>query len=136
MSSNDAPVAAEKTQEGTSRLAEVSALLRRYRLPCTTERELQDAIERVFVDNKIPYSREHCLDPKDRGSIVDFMVWGSTAVECKVEVQPTAVFRQVERYLKFDEVKELLLVTSKHMGLPAVVQDKKTSVFKVGLTWL
>ena len=116
-----------------SRLAEIEALLGSYRLPCSSERELQEAMEKIFLANDIPHEREKILD---RGNIVDFFLYGTLAIECKVHVQPGAVFRQVERYLAFDQVKELLLVTSKHMGLPPVVNGKKTGVYKVGMSWL
>ena len=102
----------------------------------TTEYELQDAIDRQL--NSPPEwafqaSREHRLDEHNR---IDFfvrsLVFGETkpfinvGIEVKIGSALAAVTRQLARYAEFDEIDELLLVTTKavHHRIPAELNGK------------
>ena len=119
-------------------LNEIINLLGRYQIPYSTEYEMQETIEKVLIDNKVDHIREYIF-PAEEGSKsrlrVDFMISG-TALECKVKGPAMRVYRQVEMYAKFPEVMSILLVTSFHMGLPDLIDNKPAMVYKPGVTML
>lgn len=101
---------------------------RRYRI--VTEKDLQEALVRVFEAEKMDYLREVRLGP---GDIVDFMV-GDVAVEVKVDGGPTEVLRQVLRYLEYGRVAALVLVTRRSgsaRGIPHQVMGKPVIVVPI-----
>jgi hypothetical protein len=115
------------------RLEVLKRLMGTYRLPFGTEDELQVAIMLLLKKLGIPHQREALLnlgepvnewsriDPtKDYKAwratqlgIVDFVVAGDLAIECKVAGGPAAVSNQIERYLKHEGINGLLLVTTR-----------------------
>lgn len=86
------------------------AVLRKHRFNYRNEKELQDGIEEVLKAEGFDHVRE-C--PLGDAGIVDFMVGGFLAVEVKIKGSPTEVARQVLRYVARDEVKAVMLVTSR-----------------------
>lgn len=116
----------------------------------TTETELQDVIEhRLRQRPRYPLSvkREHLLDDHNR---IDFlahtllilgdapMVLVRVGIEVKIGSALAAVTRQLERYAQFDDVDELLLVTTKaiHHRIPSELNGKPVvlcSLVEVGL---
>ncbi len=111
----------------------VLKILYSHRFPLVVEKETQAAIEQRFVENEIPYSREHNLDEK---SIPDFFIDGSIAVEVKIKGSAKQIYRQCERYCKSDEVKKLILVTNRSMGFPAQINGKDCYFVNLGKAWL
>lgn len=82
------------------------------------EKATQQQIEEALSDMNI--SREYRLSATH---VVDFLVEG-LAVEVKVKGQATAILRQCESYCEYDDVKGLLLITSRSMGFPEEINDK------------
>lgn len=99
----------------------VKQALARYRMPVTPERALQDAVEKALRAEGFNPQRE-VTRGDDR---IDFLV-GAVGIELKVKGSSGDVFRQLERYALWEDVTELLLVTSKgaHQALPSVVGGK------------
>lgn len=115
------------------RLEVLKRLMGTYRLPFGTEEELQVAIMLLLRKLGIPYQREALLnlgEPVNEWSrinpsqnykawraaqlgIVDFVVAGDLALECKVAGGPAAVSNQIARYLRHQGIKGLLLVTTR-----------------------
>lgn len=93
---------------------------------------MKDEIEKVLVDNQIPYTREHRLDNKN---ILDFFVYG-IGIEVKIKGSAKITYQQCERYCQFDEVKKLLLITNKAHGMPLVIRNKQIYVLRLGNAWL
>lgn len=72
------------------------------------EQELQDDLQEFFDQFGIEYEREFRLGSGE----IDFRVAGRIGVECKVQGSAAHVLRQCRRYLEFQEIDSLLLVTS------------------------
>ncbi|TXH11290.1 MAG: hypothetical protein E6R03_14355 [Hyphomicrobiaceae bacterium] len=81
-----------------------------YRIPFGNERSMQDTMFEILMHAGIGFYREFYLG-KDR---VDFLLADGLAIECKVEGSPVAVMQQLLKYAACDEVKSILLVTSRH----------------------
>ena len=67
--------------------------------------------------------------------IVDFMV-GSIAVEVKIKGAKAEIYRQLERYAAHDNVTAILLVSSRSMHLPALINGKPTLVASLSRGWM
>ncbi len=111
---------------------QILALLKKHRFRLDNEKLVQADIEKLLIDEKIPHRREYILS---EASIIDFMV-GNTGIEIKIGKSAKAIYRQCERYLQFDELAELILVTNKSIGLPAQINNKNTYILNLGKAWL
>lgn len=111
-------------------LIELKNSLAKYRYRFDTESDLQERVAAVLSDLGLTYEREFVLDPQNR---IDFLV-GSIGVEIKTNSTLAQVSRQVHRYLSFDSVQSILLVTTKttHKGLVRAMQGKNLDVLVVG----
>lgn len=109
---------------------EIKTRLKAERFPLESEKELQREIWRVLQG--MPVEREYRLDG---GSVVDFMVAG-VGIEVKIGGRKKAIYRQVLRYCGFEEVKALVVVTNRSLGLPETLNDKPVYVLKLGTSWL
>lgn len=93
--------------------AKLSACVLRY----GTEDHLQAGISTVLTRLGVRHRREACLGPAGR---VDFLTDLGLAIEVKIEGSQMAVARQIMRYAERDEVRALLLVTTRatHANAP------------------
>lgn len=113
-------------------VSEIISILKSKRLPLTTEKELQVEIEKLFIENNLSFEREYRLDNKN---IVDFFIEG-VAVEIKIKGTAKNIYKQCERYCEFEQVKTMLLVTSKTMGFLEQINDKDCYYFSLSRNWL
>lgn len=92
----------------------------------TNEQELQDGLELLFKAHFSDVTREASLSNHDR---VDFLV-EDVGIEVKVEGSPMQVMRQLRRYLEYEEVSEVVLVTTlrKHQEMPTLLGGKPVHV--------
>ena len=107
---------------------ELAGALAFHRFRYKDEKELQAGVSQCLTGLKIPFAPEHRLNPKDR---VDFLVAEAIVVECKTNDSRggsglAAVTRQLWRYAKSNDVKALILITTraKHRGLPGEILGK------------
>lgn len=107
-------------------------LLQSRRFTLSDEKRLQAEIDEVLTDSGIEHEREYRLDA---GSIIDFFIDGIGA-EIKVKGGRSEIFRQLERYAAFDEVKQLILVTNVPMGCPPEINGKPVYVVNLAKAWL
>lgn len=114
------------------KLNDVIKILSSTRFPLEKEKETQAAIEKKFTEAGIVFNREHKLDPIN---IPDFFIDG-TAIEVKIKGSAKQIYRQCERYCKFDEVKNLILVTNRSMGFPKELNGKPCYFINLGKAWL
>ncbi len=96
------------------------------------EKETQKQIEAALISQKILFKREHHLSLE---SIPDFFING-IAIEVKIKGNAREIFRQCERYCKFDEVTHLILITNRSMGFPPHINNKPCYIIKMGKQWL
>jgi hypothetical protein len=113
-------------------MTEIYNLLKRQRFQLHNEKALQSDIEQVLISNQIQHDREYRFSNE---SIIDFMV-GGTGIEVKISSSAKSVFRQIERYLAFDEIDSLLLVTNKIIVLPRTINNKSVLILNIGIAWL
>lgn len=113
--------------------ADINAELRSVRLDLTDEKILQLEIQNVILKRTI-YSleREVRLSKKD---IIDFMVLG-LGIEVKIKGSKTEIYRQLQRYAEFEEVKCLWLITNKAVKLPEYINGKNAYILNLGAAWL
>lgn len=114
---------------------EVLSSLRRLRIEQVAyEYTIQDAVARQFDKDRIPYSKEHKLGPRNR---IDFLVPWGIGIEIK-KGRPNSVQlqAQVERYCRFEAVKVLVLVIERHVAThDAVVNGKPVHYIALNKLW-
>lgn len=116
-----------------SDVKDIIRLLQSRRFSLSDEKKLQAEIEETLIGAGIEHQREYRLDTS---SIIDFMINGSIGTELKVKGSKLNIFRQVERYAGFDEIKQLLLVTNVPMGMPAEIKGKPVFIANLAKAWL
>nr|EES53262.1 MAG: hypothetical protein UBAL3_80150051 [Leptospirillum ferrodiazotrophum] len=84
----------------------ISSLFR-LRFRYTTERDLQNGFEKVFLEKDIPFVREYPVTTADR---LDFWVDGGIALEVKIKGSLPDLIRQIARYARHKDVREILVV--------------------------
>ena len=99
-------------------LRAVRSLLRASTFAYRSEAELQAGISQALTQAGIEHRREVDLGPAGR---VDLLTAGGLAIEAKIDGSPAAIARQVIRYAQRDEVRALLVVTTRatHQTAPA-----------------
>ena len=109
-------------------------ILSTKRLPLHDEKQLQNQIESILLEaaGKENMQREYRLDAHN---IVDFFING-IGIEIKLKAPKRSIFKQCERYCKFDSIKNLILVTNTAMGFPAEINGKSCFVVNLGKAWL
>ena len=103
------------------------------RLSLANEKRTQEDIASAFDECGIPYEREYRLDGHN---IIDFMMPFGTGIECKLKSNRLALFRQVERYAEFDEIKRIVLIINVATGFPQEVNGKPVFVLNLAKAWL
>jgi hypothetical protein len=73
------------------------------------ERELNEVVADLFRAAGLSFASEYRLNPKDR---VDFFMAG-LGIELKTDGSVSALLRQLDRYAASDEIKELLLISTR-----------------------
>jgi ABC-type uncharacterized transport system substrate-binding protein len=100
----------------------LAALLSGHRYRYSSETDLQAAIAKLLDRAGIDYRREFRLCELDRP---DFMV-GDVAIEVKIDGSLASVVRQIARYAEHDEVRAIVLVSTRavHRSIPATFNGK------------
>ena len=107
---------------------QLAGLLRRYRFPVSDELAFQNALARVLSEHGIAHERERQLGPW--GTVDFYLPAERLGIELKVKGSPSAVTRQLHRYVQSPEIEALMLVTWRAaLGrLPARLHDKPLTV--------
>ena len=100
-----------------------------FRFRFNNEKELQAGVLSALTTLECPFIPEHPLNPQDR---VDFYIpVEMVGIECKTNDSRggaglAAVTRQLWRYAKSDQIKALILITTraKHRELPTEILGK------------
>jgi hypothetical protein len=97
------------------------------------ETACQEQIADYLDSLKILFEREYSLDTSNR---IDFFFPRSgigLEVKAGKRWSKKEVFRQIERYSSFVEIKGLILATGRAQGLPEVLNDKPVRILSLGL---
>lgn len=113
-------------------ISEILKLLSSTRFDTSNEKLVQVAVEKLFTANGIKFSREKTIS---KGSIIDFLC-GDTGIELKIKGNKNYIYKQLDRYSKFEEIHALILLTSKSMGLPEEINGKQLYVVNMSKAWL
>lgn len=111
---------------------QLAAVLLRKRFTLATEKDVQAEIAQVLHATVPEHRREVILDDKNT---IDFMV-GTIGIEVKIKGNKSAIFKQLQRYAEFDEITELIFVTSKTVGIPPTINNKSIYVVNMSKAWL
>lgn len=80
-----------------------------YELRTATEHEMQSDLARVLEACQVEFRKEVQIDAANR---FDFLV-GSVVIECKIQQSKQEVLRQLARYAQFEEVTDIILLTTR-----------------------
>lgn len=123
--------AAHATAESVARrMTAMVDTLRPYRFNYTNEDELQQALAEILNEHPLwDARREVRLSAHDR---IDLLV-NDIGVEVKVAGSAGALHRQITRYLHHDEVRALIVVTSRarHLALPETINGRPVAVLSI-----
>jgi hypothetical protein len=98
--------------------------LRRLTPQYADEDDLQVALAYALAGDGVPTRREYHLDRRNRIDLyIPFLKIG---IEVKIKGRASAVIEQLTRYASFDEIRELILVTtrSNHHHIPHQINGK------------
>jgi len=87
----------------------------------SNEDELQRALAEALEDVGVFVHREHLLDLGNRIDL--YCPLSATGIEVKIKGSARSVTRQLTRYAAFDEIHDLVLVTTRsaHHHVPATI---------------
>ena len=116
-------------------LIQIQKLLSGQRFDLQDEKKLQWQLSNLFAGSGISFKREHHIDGDN---IIDFFIEGGIGIEVKIRTNygKKAIFKQCERYLQFDSIQSLVLVTSRSMGFPEEINGKPCHVINISKAWL
>jgi len=114
---------------------DIASLLKRKRFLLHDEKVLQRDIYTALLEIMDPgfVIKELQLDPDN---IIDFFVYDGIGIELKIKGSKRQIYKQCERYCRFDEIKSLILITNLSMGFPEQINGKDCYVLKLGSAWL
>lgn len=113
-------------------IKEIKTILGSYRFPLSNEKILQREIAEVLTKNNIVFQKEASL----QGSgIIDFLI-GDIGIEIKIKGNALSIYKQLERYCEREEIKEIILVTNRTMGLPNKINGKPAHIISIGKAWI
>lgn len=113
-------------------MSQLLMLLGSIRAPLENEKLTQQEIANQLDVAGVEYEREVRLAP---GDIVDFMISGA-AVEVKIKGNRAQIIRQLERYSIHDNVREIILLTSRSILLPETIGGKPARSISLSRAWL
>lgn len=114
-------------------VASISEAIRHSRIDLSNEKSAQLDIATVFKNRQFEFSREVRLSKSD---IIDFLI-GDIGIEVKLYgANKTAVFRQLTRYAKHENIGRLILVTNMSMGLPPQIEGKDVFYVNLAEGWM
>lgn len=114
---------------------DIVRLLQRCRLDLSTEKHLQEGVERSLKEKGIEFEREKALSARD---IPDFLVRGGTVIECKMRnrARKIDVYQQLVRYAESAEVTAIVLASNMTMGLPKEINGKPVYAASLSTGWI
>lgn len=110
----------------------VAAALAGKRIPLEDEMRAQAAI---FDALRAKFGTLVEREATAPGGRIDFRV-ADIGVEVKLKGQPSAIIRQITRYLQSPSLTGLVLVTSKAVAVPEFIHGKPVHVLSLGAAWL
>ena len=114
-------------------IIELINALKNVKFDFSNEKAVQSKIQKIFDEKQIKYQREVILDANN---IPDFVVDDIICVEVKIKGTKKGIYKQLERYSKFEQFTSILLLTNKAVTMPNQINGKSVIVLNLGLAWL
>ena len=101
-----------------------------YAFAHAREADIHNAISHILQEHNFEFAEQYHLSASD---IPDFIMNG-IAIEVKVNGSAPEVTRQLDRYLSYDVIKEIVLITtlSKHRKIAGELRGKRITVIWIG----
>lgn len=112
-------------------MKEIISILAGKKFSLHSEKELQRELFQA-LSTKTHTIAEY---PLDKQNIIDFYCEG-IGIEVKIKGNRKNILKQCQRYCEFSDIKSLVLVTNRAMGLPASINNKPCAIVNLGLGWL
>lgn len=114
---------------------QVQGVLKSRRFNLTNEKKLQAEVFETLASscNNLTIEREKKLSNWD---IIDIWIEGSIGIEIKIKGSGRNIYHQLERYCHHPELKTIILLTNKAIGLPQVINGKPAYYINLALAWL
>lgn len=109
------------------KITQILNIVSNYDFHYSNELELHAIIEEILSDNSISIDREYDLKPY---GTVDFFS-GGIAFEVKIKGNTKKIYSQCKRYCSHKDISELVLITSKSMSLPELINGKPCYVYNL-----
>lgn len=107
-------------------------LLKRFQFNPENEKKLQVQMATVFKNNNVAFRREYYLNDDNH---IDFLI-GDIGIEVKIKGSKNEIYKQLERYCKFEEVNTIILVTTMSMGMLKEISGKPVRYINLNRAWL
>lgn len=109
-------------------------VLKKCKADLTNEKNAQRQLYEALTAENCTFVREHHLDEHN---IPDLFCQNSNiAIEVKIKGQKAAIYKQLVRYSKFNDVKILILCSNKALGIPPSINGKPCYFVHLGKAWL
>ncbi len=116
-----------------SKIDQIAAQLQEWSfVSIVVEGRLQYEVRHVLNALKYKYQQEHRLDARSR---VDFYLpEQKIGIEVKTAGSPSKVMKQIQRYNECDQIKGMILITSRsrHTDIPEMLAGKPVRVVFIG----
>lgn len=115
----------------TDVVKQVMDCMKGKRFDLTKEKRTQEQVHALL--SHLGFTREHYLDKE---SIIDLFHQSGVGIEIKIKGHKMDIFKQCKRYCGFEEIKHLILVTSKAVIIPQLINNKRCYQINIGNAWL
>lgn len=118
-----------------NKVKELILFIQRSRFDISTEKRLQEDMEKAFKKAGISFKREFILSDRD---IPDFFLQGGIVIECKIRnvSKKMDIYKQLKRYSEHEEVKALILASNVSMTLPPDINGKPVFMASISRGWM
>jgi hypothetical protein len=101
--------------------------------PATDEFQIHEAIKSALLVRGIGYDHEYKLASRNR---IDFLTHDGVGVEVKKgKPNSTEVYHQLNRYIRFPEVKAMILVIERYQDVPEELHGKPCMSIGLNKLW-
>jgi hypothetical protein len=114
------------------RVESILQALKHKRITLAGEKEVQRQIALCLNAHDTPLWREYQITKE----IIPDFFYDGIALEVKIKGSARSIFSQCNRYCEHEQVRALILVTSRNMGMPELINGKPCYYINLSEAWL
>lgn len=115
----------------------IVAELKRRRFSLTHEKLTQQQIEdALLLHVSLDFTRRMVREYRIAKDIIPDFFQDGIAMEVKIKGSARSIYAQCKRYCAHERVRALILVTSRNMGFPAMINGKPCYYINLSEAWL